>query len=297
MFAVAETVYGTTPATPALKTIRNTGTTLALTKGSYASDELRADRQIVDFRHSTRGVAGDINGELSAAAFDDFIEAALGGTWTANVLKAGITRRSFSILRNFSDIASADKPYHLFTGCEVNNFKLQFSAGDAPKATVGFGMVGKDLVIGTAAPTGATYPAAPTGSVMDCLTGTIQEGGAALGIITEVNITLENGVSPRPVVGSATTILPSIGRSNLTGQVTAYFENSTLLEKFINETASSLLFTLSNGGKSYEFNIPNIKYTGGQPDTSGQGPITLAMPFQAIYDSTSASQVIVMRVP
>jgi len=44
MAYVAETVYGTTPATPAFKAIRHTGTTLALSKTTYTSAELRADR-------------------------------------------------------------------------------------------------------------------------------------------------------------------------------------------------------------------------------------------------------------
>ena len=30
--------------------------------------------------------------------------------------------------------------------------------------------------------------------------------------------------------------------------------------------------------------LPNIKYTGGQPDVSGEGTITLSMPFKALCD-------------
>ena len=56
---------------------------------------------------------------------------------------------------------------------------------------------------------------------------------------------IENGISPKYVVGSKETIRPSIGRYKVTGQVSAYFEDSYLLEKFINEASSSLVFTLT----------------------------------------------------
>ena len=65
MALVAETVAGTTPATPDFTPIRQTGTTLALTKEALQSNELRADRQIADMRHGNKQVGGDISTELS----------------------------------------------------------------------------------------------------------------------------------------------------------------------------------------------------------------------------------------
>ena len=105
-------------------------------------------------------------------------------------------------------------------------------------------------------------------------------------------------MAARFVVGSKTSIKPSIARSNLTGQITAYFEDSRLLDKFINETTSSLVFTMPDGdGNSYEITIPRLKYTGGQPDVAGEGPITLSMPFQALLDPTQGTQILIERIP
>ena len=56
MALVAESVAGTTPATPVFTPIRQTGTTLALTKETIQSQELRADRQIADMRHGNKQV-------------------------------------------------------------------------------------------------------------------------------------------------------------------------------------------------------------------------------------------------
>lgn len=296
LYAIAEVTYGTTPTTPAFKTLRHTGTNLALTKNTMQSEELRPDRQIQDYRHGTKQAGGDISGELSYGAYDDFLEAVLCGTWATNVLKAGTTRRSFSVLRNFSDMAQAASPFHLFTGVELNKLDLSVAVNAIDKIT--FGVVGKGMTAAGTAPTGSTYVAAATNSPMDSFNGSLKEGGATVAVITEISMTLENGIEPRFVVGSAETIRPSIGKSNCSGQITAYFEDSSLVNKFLGETESSIEFTLTDTqGNSYTFLLPRIKYNGGQPDTQGAGPITLSMPFQALYDTTNASNLVITRTP
>lgn len=380
LHAVAESAYGTTPATPAFKTIRHTGTNLGLSKSSIVSEELRADRQLTDVRHGTKQVGGDISGELSYGTYDDFLEAVLCGTWAVkaapyiastisaaaadnsindsanllpiltpgdkvtiagftgdvannragavvvsstasklvisggvplvndaagesvtittltSVLKAGVVRRSFSILRHFSDLLEADQPFHRFVGVELNKVSLSVAVNAIVKAV--FSAIGQDMIdpAGTA-PAGSTYPAANTNSPMDSFSGLLYEGGTVIAVITEITAELENGIQPKFVVGSDVTKKPSIGRSNLTGQITAYFENSALLTKFINETDSSIVFYLADlAGNQYRITIPRLKYNGGQPDTQGQGAITLALPFQALLDSVSGSNIIVERI-
>lgn len=300
---VAETVYGQTPATPAFKMIRHTGTTLGLSKESLQSEELRDDRQIADFRHGAYQVGGDINIELSYGSFDELLEAVLLGTWEVDSpvvgtdrLKAGVTRRSFTIERFFGDILTADKPYHRFTGVELNTLSLAINAN--AMITGSFGVLGQNMVTATTAIAGATYAPATTTSPLDSFTGTLNEAGTPIAVITEISLSIENGLEARYVVGSKQSIRPSIGRSNVTGQVTAYFENSALLDKFINETESNIMFELPDGaGNKYTFTLPRIKYTGGQPDVDGEGPITLAMPFQALLDPITDTNIMIDRTP
>lgn len=209
------------------------------------------------------------------------------------MLKAGVTRRSFSLLRDFSDVTTGR--YHLFDGQEVNKLALKV----APNAIVSadFSFVGQSLAISDSAPASATFPAQTTTSPMDSFSGAIRIGGTVVAVITEVSFTLENGIQPRFVVGSAETIRPSIGRSNLTGQLGLYFEDSSLINNFINEDIVVPEFVLEDGaaGNAYLFNLPRIKFTGGQPDVKGQGPVMLTMPFQAIYDATAATQLKIAR--
>lgn len=291
LYMVAEATYGITPATPSMSAVRLNSTNIGLAKNTLQSEELRSNRQIAGFRHGTEQTGGDISVEVSYGSFDEILEAVLCGTWATDVLKAGTTRRSFSLLRHFADIT--DKPYHLINGVEFNTMKLSINTENI--VTMTFGTVGKTLSISATVPTGATLGTPGTTQAMDGLTGVIKEGGTTIAVVTEVELTLENGIEPRFVIGSKNTIRPSIKQSIVTGQITAFFESSTLLEKFLKESSSSLEFEIGDTVNKYNFKIPNLKYTGGQPDVQGAGDIPLSMPFQALYSSADGSQIIITR--
>lgn len=297
MFFVEETAYSVTPTNPALQTLRHTGTTLGLSKNTTLSEELRADRQIRNFRHGTKQVGGDISTELSYETFNDLIEAVLLGTWGAGptpVLKAGTTRRSFTIVRQFSDLDPGEGPIHRFEGVEFDTWNLSLVPDGIVQST--FGIVGRRQNTPVDAfPIGSTFPPASTKDPFDSFTGAIEEGGSPIAIVTEIAFTLENAIQARFVIGSDETIRPMIGRSNLSGQMTVYFEDAILLSKFIDETSSTLKFTLVKGADNYEFFMPRITYNAGQPDVQGQSAVTLTMPFQALYDDAEATNLKITR--
>jgi len=290
--AIAEVTYGTTPTTPAFSTMRHNSCNIGLSKDAVESEEIRGDRQITCFRHGNKSVGGDIEGELAYGEYDSLIEAALCGTWSTDVLKAGTTRRSFTIERTFQDITQ----YVRYTGCEVNTMSISI----APNSMVGvsFGFIGKDQSIAQTAIASSTYSALTDTCQFDSFTATISEGGSPIALVTEAEITLENGIEPQFVVGSSTTLRPSIGRCNVTGSITVYLEDQAMLTKFQNETESSLDLTLTDpDGNTFQIEIPKLKYTSGQPDVSGEGSVTVSMDFQAIYDSVDASNIVITRNP
>ncbi len=290
---IVESSYGVCPGTPGFTPIRHRGISGGLTKDTFISETLRSDRQIEDMRHGAKKIAFDIPIELSYTSFDPLIEATLCGTWSADVCKAGTTRRSYTIESDFADITTGR--YHRFLGCVFNTMQLQINAN--AMVTGSFGVVGQDITVADAAVAGATYADPATTSPFDSFSGTIDEGGSPIAVVTEISLNLDNGVAPRFVVGSDLTLLPSMLRSTLTGQVTAYFENSTLLNKFVNETESSIEVVLEDlAGNTHTIYLPRIKYTGGPVNVQGFGPITIALPFQALYEAyTNDSQIVYTR--
>jgi len=289
---VAESSYGTTPSTPTWTPCPHTGTSLALSKDGIESEKLRGDRQVEDFRHGNKSVGGDISCELEYGALDDLLEAVFCGTWTTDVLKTGTTRRSFTFERKFGDLATPE--YHRYTGCEINTMAM--SVAPNQMVTMTFGVVGKDLSLATSEVASSTYSADVGNSPFDSFTGSITEGGASIATVTALELSLENGLEPLFSVGSQTTAQPSIGRSRASGTLTTYFESKALYEKFLNETASSLQLTLTDvDGNDYVIDIGNVKYNSGQPDVAGEGPVTIAMEFIALYDSADASNIVITR--
>lgn len=290
---VAESTYGTTPSTPTWTPLPHTGTSLALTKDGIESEKLRGDRQVEDFRHGNKSISGDITGELEYAAFDDMLEAALCGSWSTDVLKAGTTRRSFTFERKFGDLATPE--YHRYTGCEVN--ALSISVSPNAMVTTTFGIIGKDLSTNTSQVASSVYSSDVGNSPFDSFTGSITEGGVSIGVVTALELSLENGIEPLFAVGSQTTNRPSIGKSRLTGTLTTYFESKALYDKFINETSSSIALTLTDlDGNDYLIELGNVKYNSGQPDVSGEGAVTIALEFVGLYDDTDQSNIVITRI-
>ena len=289
---VVETTFGTTPSSPGFTPIRHTGTTLGLSKDAVESEELREDRQVAHFRHGNKSVTGDINFELSYGGLDALLEATLCGTWATNVLKAGTTRRSYTVERHHQDIGK----YLRSTGCQFNTMSL--SVAPNSMVTGSFGIIGSGFSTSGSALGSATYSAESTTAPFDSFSGSITEGGSAIAIITALELNIDNGMEALYVVGSADTLLPSIGKSSVTGSVTAYFENTALLDKFVAETTSAIQFTLTDAaGNDYIVLLPKVKYNSGNPEVSGPGAITVTLDFVALYNSSDASQIKITRVP
>lgn len=289
---VAEVTYGTTPATPTWTDVRHTACTLGLTKETVESEEIRSDRQILTVRHGNRAAGGDIEAELSYGTFDTLLEAGLCGTWNTDVLKAGTTRRSFTFERKFNDITQ----YLRVLGGEVNTINISC----APNAMIGlaFGIIGQDVTLTQTAVASSSYSAATTTSQFDSFSAVLEEGGSSIALVTSLDLTLENGIEPQYVIGDDETVRPSIGRSRVSGSLTAYFENETLFNKFLNETESSLSLLLTDtAGNTLQFACGTLKYTTGTPDVSGEGSVTVSMDFMATYDSSDASNIVITRNP
>lgn len=290
---VAETTFGTTPTTPTMLELRhNGGFALNLTKSTLTSEQLNARRQVDYVRHGLQQVGGDIPVELAYGAFDAFLESLMYSTWSTNVLKVGTTEKSFTIEDGATDIGV----YRVFTGCIVNSLAVTVTPDAIVQAV--FNIVGQDSATDTS-PLDASVTAAPTHKAFVGFQGSISEGGSTIGTVADINFTIENALSPSFVVGSD--IAPSInaGRCQVTGTMTAHFTSRTLLDKFINETDSSISITFEGlTGGDLTFNFPSVTYTGGELNIPNNDEgITVSLPFQAVYDSSNASTVVITRTP
>lgn len=296
MSYVAESTYGTTPGpspAPDMTTLRHTDTNLGLTKGELIQATAREDGQIEESVHGNHRTPGNVDFELFYGSHDDFLAAVLRGSWATNTLKAGTAHSYFSIERRLTSISK----YALFTGCVVDSMQIQMNqSADGLFVTGSCGILGRTM---TVSGTSLGTPADPSGAAdtpFKAFAGSITEGGSAIGILTGITLDIQNGGAMRPVVASHLSDEPSRGRLNITGTITAFFENTTLLEKFINETESALVMNLADAaGNALAINLPRIKYNAGDFPRQGDGDIILNLPFRALRNESDGSPIVITR--
>lgn len=276
-----ENTWGELDSDASIYQLRVTSMGVNLTKDSFQSNELRSDRQISDLRHGMFSVSGDIGVELSHTSFDDLIESAMFNEWESDgTITTGTTMKSMTIQKAFTDISQ----YHVFTGCVVNTWSLNVTPNGIITST--FNVMGETMSTSQAEWTGSAV-AKSANSPFDSFTGALSEGGSVNALVTGIDLSIANNITALQVIGNNHTVGLVDGRANITGSMTAYFADSTLLNKFILEQESSLSFVLGDGTNTMTFSMPRIKYSGGDVPVSGEGPVILNMPFQALYSSVS----------
>lgn len=285
-----ETTFGTSPAEFSILPVRSN--TLKTTKATLQDDTLRSDRQPEAIRTGMKNVGGDISVNFRYGDYDSLLEGVCFGEWATNTLKIGTTPISFSIEKGFTDIDS----YTVYKGCMVNTMSLNLTP-DALLQT-SFSFIGQD----STTPSGTSIDASPTAhssnKPFDSFTGSILEGGSAIASITGMELTINNQLGGRAVLFS--NIIEAILAKQVivSGKMTALFANNTLLTKFLNETETSIEFTITDlGGNDYIFTLPALKYTNGDPSIDSDGEIPLPLDFSAHYDSSSATTMTITRVP
>lgn len=287
---VAEVTYGTTPATPAMIALPFNTHSVDLTKTRVQSAEITPDRMPRIDRHGQRAVSGDILVEMRPADYDFLLEDALFGTFTANVLNTGTTVQSFVLEDGALDIAQ----YRAFTGCMVNTMQMSIAPNQMTMAT--FGIIGKNMTQGTS-PLDASITAASGNEPFDSFSGTISEGGSTIAYVNSIDFTLNNNLNPTFTLGAVSTPQMEFGMSTLEGTMTVFYQDAALITKFLNETESSLSIVLDDrvAGKNYTLLMPRTKINGAAVPVGNPASRLITIPFVALRDSTTGTQLRITR--
>ncbi|WP_020187794.1 phage tail tube protein [Methylopila sp. 73B] len=291
---VAEATYGVTPATPSFKTFRTTRASgLSTRKTTAVSDEIRADRNVVDEAQLGQDASGDYPVELSYGSFDDFLEALLMGAWTTNVLKNGIARKSFTV-EETRELGATDS-FSRFTGVMVN--RGEFSVNAREKALCTFGLMGQKEALVSAIVTGATYAAASTEPMMTAASvASLSIAGVAGPPIKSLSFSVTNTLRVRPLVGSLYSDEFGAGECNVTGSFSAYFA-AGLYQMVLDHGGGELVFTIgATANKKYTFRMPNTVFLDGTVPAGGKtDDVMLNVPFRAKLDVASACSIQITR--
>jgi len=269
-----------------------THTPLDLTKDRVEGNEIQADRMTRVDRHGNKQAGGSIEVDLRKGDYDELLESAFFNSYATNVLKVGTTPKFFTI----EDAANDISQFRLFKGLSVST--ASFSIAPNQMVTATFDMVGKSMTqAGTTGSTGGTPTASTTNSPFDSYSGTITDGGSGISIVTSIDFSLSNSLAPTFVVGADNAQSLEFGSAVVEGTMTVYYEDETLINKFLNETESSITVSVDDptGSNAYTFEFPRVKYNGASVPLQNPQSRLITLPFVALYDTTENTNLKMTR--
>jgi hypothetical protein len=287
---IVESTFGTTPSGNFTSLPFSTHG-INLSKDRVAGTDIQADRMPRHDRHGNKQVSGEIVADLREADFDPFLESAMLNTFSGNALKVGTTPKFFSLEDYAADIDQS----RVFTGCTVSTMGVSIAPNQMVTTT--FGIVGKDMGISDAQ---KTLTAASNNSPFDAYSGSLSIGDtggtpSASAIITGMDFTLNNSFAPTFVVGSDSAPQLEVGRAEVEGTMSAYFEDAALVNRFINETETELNVVVGDGTNTLTFNFPRAKINSADVGVDGPTSRVISMSFVALYDTTDTTNFTITR--
>ena len=223
----------------------------------------------------------------SAATFSSEVFGA-GTSLVGRHIRNGVTSKSFTLEKEFADVSS----FARYAGMRVTAMSLSFESQAILTGTLGFVGVGQVTASTTLA---STTVAGSTNTVMNASgnVGRVWEGGQAVtGVAFQsLSIDLNNNPREQAKVGSDSLVGVGTGRAEVTGAVTAYFENNDLIDKFTAGTKSNLRFQITDlDGNSYIIDMPLVTYTdftiaagGGNEDVVQDGSWGASIDSNGVY--------------
>jgi len=204
-------------------------------------------------------------------------------------IRNGTTQSSYTMERTYrTDEAGVFREY--LRGMVPGTFSMSASASSIVESS--FSFIGQTQAF-SALLGGMTRPDAPPYGVYNSASNvaTIAIGGEAMGdnFVMEASIEIENNLRERNALGTLGAISVGAGEFSVTGSLNTYFNNSTLIQKVIDNSETSLTLAFQSGNESIMFFLPRVKFSEGTPDVSGKNEdVMAAISFQAILDPTTS---------
>lgn len=286
-----EGVFGVTTTPVVAKTLPYRSHSLDLTKERVQGSDILSDRMSFVDRHGNRVVGGSIEVDLRRGDYDKLLESAFFSTFNvSNQLQIGTAPQFFSL----EDAALDITQFRRYTGCIVNTATFNIAPNQMVQTT--FDIVGRDMV--QAQSSFDASPDAPSAyQPFDSFNGVLLEGGITtnsdLCTVSALQFSISNDVSPAHVIlcadNTSRAAQMQFGMATVEGTMTVYYEDASLINKFLNETESSLTVSVDDpsGANDYTFYFPRIKYNGGTVPVANMQSRFIELPFVALKDASA----------
>jgi hypothetical protein len=250
------TVAGTTNYNATYTVARGTTANKLVVTATYQAETFAGDETVTAYFHSHEFVVGD-------------------------------SMPSLILEKGFTDIGQ----YALHAGCKLGSLKLE--AGGDGELTVSMGVMGATETLST-----SPYDASPVAVAIkrfNSFQASLSEGGVAMAAGTKASLDINFNLDGDQYViggGGVRGGLPE-GVLAISGSLSALFEDTTLLDKAIGGTESSLSLAFVSGHHSLAIDVEELRYGRQSPGISGPKGILVELPWQGYYaDGAAGSSVV-----
>lgn len=295
-----ESAYGVTPGTTNnTRGIRFVSETLQNSQNTFESQEIRSDRMVQSIKQGNASIAGDITCELNPEGLEILFKHLLGEPTSTtgsgpydHVIKGTPTLPvGLLIEKGFTDI----NQYFLYNGIRLNQGAFSFPQEGLIQVVLG--AIGRQETISSSS-IDATPTYSSTEPFVSFEAAIYQDGsGSPLGTVTQLNFTIANNLRDQQfVIGSRYRYNLPAGKRRVTGNFTAFFEDVTTYNKFLNNTTVALRVRVTDAtsGLWVEFEFPKVKLAGQSPTPNipDDGPVVNTYAFQTFRDTVTNTDVI-----
>ncbi len=291
-----ESTFGLDPAVPA-------GLVMPVNTFSLKSKRAKNSAQtITGTRNPVKPFDGNLQdgGEgvvpVDAVCFGYWLKAMFGNPTTTGVgpyvheFKVGDLMPSQVMEIRYADVSSVIA-YAKHNGCKIASFAMTVGGDGELVATIRI-EASKETISAT------VYDATPTTLSLSRFSNyqaVLQEAGAPIQKITEMDFSIDFGLDTELYTigdGGTRGEIPE-GILAVTGNITALFQNTTLLQKAIDSTETSLVLTFTAGTNTLQFAFNELQFERNTPGIEGPKGVKITLPFVAYMDDHASASVVV----
>ncbi len=268
------------------------GSTIRLTAGAAAGN-LNRNLLVLSINGATLVVQPlDSTGTLTEETAVSGVTVAIPGKSTYAPL-SNHTDKSFTVEEAYTDIDQ----YERYDGLKVNSLSIALPATGL--ATIDIGMTGKDMGRSDTTAYFTSPTAQSTTGVMAAVNGLVVVDGAPVALITSADVAIERATENAQVVGSNSIANVFTGRITASGNMSLYFIDGTLRDKYVNEERVSVIFTLTEGNGATDnvltIAFPSVKF-GSLEKADAENGIVASVAFTALENSNTSTGLVASTV-
>lgn len=216
-------------------------------------------------------------------------------TVSASRLSNGTTQRSATIERAFQDVTQ----FFTHRGQTVQSMSLDVSTGGL--VTGSFDFIGRDVIRAGTTGLNATIVASGNTNILSATNSVanILEGGALLTntFIQSLQMTYNNNLRGQKAIGVLGNADIGSGSIDLKLNLSIYFANGTIYDKFLNNTASSFSFRLQDtAGNGYVITLPRTKINSATVNAGSiNTDLSASFEITALLDPVTSRMILIDR--